>query len=139
MRQCSCRMVFCRRSTKPLIQTWRGFVRERHLVPLSEAIRKMTSLPAQRQHLADRGLLKPGFYADITVFNPATVKDMSTYQRPDALSTGIEDVLVNGQLEFAHGRLTGKAAGRPLHGRGWTGAGRSRTQPPGEVSCASAG
>jgi N-acyl-D-amino-acid deacylase len=100
------------------------YVRERHLVPLSDAIRKMTSLPAQREHLADRGLLKPGFYADITVFNPATVRDMSTYPQPDVMSTGIEDVLVNGQLAFAHGRLTGRAAGRPLRGRGWTGGAR---------------
>ncbi|HVB37902.1 MAG TPA: amidohydrolase family protein, partial [Vicinamibacterales bacterium] len=97
------------------------YVRDRHLVPLAEAIRKMTSLPAQREHLADRGLLKPGFYADITIFNPATVKENGTYQKPDALSTGVDYVFVNGQLAFAHGQLTGKTAGRPLRGRGWTG------------------
>ncbi|MDE3153677.1 MAG: D-aminoacylase [Acidobacteriota bacterium] len=97
------------------------YVRDRHLVPLADAIRKITSLPAQREHLADRGLLKPGSFADITIFNPATVKDVATYQQPDQLSTGIEYVFVNGQLSFAHGQLTGAAAGRPLRGRGWTG------------------
>ncbi len=76
------------------------YVRERHLVPLSEAIRKMTSLPAQREHLIDRGLLKPGYYADITIFDPATVNENGTYQKPDAVSTGVDYVFVNGQLDL---------------------------------------
>jgi N-acyl-D-amino-acid deacylase len=95
------------------------YTRDLHLVSLSEAIRKITSLPAQREHLADRGLLKPGFFADITVFDPNTIKDNATYAEPAQLSSGVEYVLVNGQMEFEHGKLTGAKAGRALRGTGW--------------------
>ena len=94
------------------------FVRDQKLMPLEYAVRKVTSLPAQRERLEDRGLLKPGFYADVTVFNPATLMDLATYQQPDQVSRGVEYVFVNGQLEFAHGKLTGVTAGRALKGRG---------------------
>jgi N-acyl-D-amino-acid deacylase len=87
-------------------------------MPLEYAVRKVTSLPAQREHLDSRGLLKPGFYADVTVFNPATLVDLATYQQPNQVSRGVEYVFVNGQLEFAHGKLTGVTAGRPLKGSG---------------------
>jgi N-acyl-D-amino-acid deacylase len=94
------------------------FVRDQKLMPLEYAVRKVTSLPAQREHLDSRGLLKPGFYADVTVFNPATLMDLATYQQPNQVSRGVEYVFVNGQLEFAHGKLTGVTAGRALKGRG---------------------
>ncbi len=94
------------------------FVREQKLMPLEQAVRKVTSLPAQRERLRDRGLLKPGFYADITVFDPAAMLDEATYEQPNQVSRGIEYVFVNGQLEFAHGKLTGVTAGRPLKGAG---------------------
>ncbi|HEV2352465.1 MAG TPA: amidohydrolase family protein [Terriglobia bacterium] len=95
------------------------YARDMHLVRLEEAIRKITSLPAEREHLAARGILKPGFYADITVFDPSTIKDNATYAMPTKLSTGVEYVLVNGQVGFEHGKLTGAKAGRALRGPGW--------------------
>ncbi len=95
------------------------YVRDLHLMSMEQAIRKITSLPAQRVHLRDRGLLKPGFYADVTIFNPATIIDKSTYKSPDQISIGIEYVWVNGQLEYEQGKLTGATAGQPLRGPGW--------------------
>src|SRR5579871_5318444 len=86
------------------------YVRDEHLLSLEQAIRKITSLPAQREHLRDRGLLKEGFFADITVFDPATIIDTATYEQPAQLSRGVKYVLVNGQLEYENGRLTGIAA-----------------------------
>jgi N-acyl-D-amino-acid deacylase len=95
------------------------YVRDQHLLPLEQAIRKITSLPAQRERLRDRGLLKVGFFADITLFDPATIVDRATYENPVQLSEGVKYVLVNGQLEFENGRLTGVAAGQVLRGPGW--------------------
>lgn len=97
------------------------YVRDQHLMPLAEAIRKITSMPAQREHLTGRGLIKVGFYADITVFNPSTIIDRATFADPTLLSQGIDDVLVNGQLEYDHSVLTGAMGGRPLRGPGWHG------------------
>jgi dihydroorotase/N-acyl-D-amino-acid deacylase len=97
------------------------YVRDQQLMPLEEAIRKITSMPAQRVHLVDRGLIRHGFYADITIFDPATIMDEATYQEPNKLSKGVDYVLVNGQVEFDHGALAGAKAGRVLRGPGWTG------------------
>jgi dihydroorotase/N-acyl-D-amino-acid deacylase len=94
------------------------YSRDLHLLPLEQAIRKITSLPAQREHLRDRGLLKPGFFADITIFDPATIIDKATYAEPAQLSLGVKYVLVNGQLTFADGKLTGTNAGRALRRTG---------------------
>ena len=96
------------------------YVRDEHLLPLEQGIRKMTSLPAQREHLTDRGLLRQGFFADITIFDPATIRDRATYQNPARLSEGIKYVFVNGQLEYEDGHMTGTKAGTVLHGPGWT-------------------
>lgn len=96
------------------------YVRDHHLMPLEEAIRKITSLPAQREALRERGLLKPGYYADITIFNPQTIRDTATYEHPASLPEGVECVLVNGQVEFERGALTGAKTGRVLRGPGWT-------------------
>ena len=95
------------------------YVRDQNLMPLEQAIRKITSMPAQREHLTDRGLLKDGFYADITIFDPVTIIDQATYANPAQLSKGVDYVIVNGQLEFEHGTLTGAKAGRALRGPGW--------------------
>jgi N-acyl-D-aspartate/D-glutamate deacylase len=95
------------------------YVRDLHLLPLEQGIRKVTSLPAQRERLHDRGLLKQGYFADITVFDPATIQDRATYEDPTRLSEGVKYVFVNGQLEFDNGRLTGIAAGQVLRGPGW--------------------
>ena len=95
------------------------YVRDEHLMALESAIRKITSLPAQREHLESRGLLKPGYFADITIFDPATIIDHATFTKPDQLSDGIDFTIVNGQVEYDHGKLTGATAGRILRGRGW--------------------
>jgi len=97
------------------------YSRDLHLLPMAKAIRKITSLPAEREHLVGRGLLKPGFYADITVFNPKTIIDKATYRKPNVMSAGVDYVFVNGKLEFEHGKLTGVTAGRPVRGPGWGG------------------
>ena len=95
------------------------YVRDQHLLPLEQAIRKITSLPAQRERLRDRGLLKEGYFADITIFDPITIQDKATYENPTRLSEGVKYVFVNGQLEYEDGRPTGTKAGRVLHGPGW--------------------
>jgi N-acyl-D-amino-acid deacylase len=96
------------------------YVREQHLLTLEQAIRKMTSLPAQRMGLRDRGMLRAGAFADITIFDPATVKDMATFEDPHRPSVGIEYVFVNGVISLEHGKVTGQLGGRPLRGPGYT-------------------
>jgi N-acyl-D-amino-acid deacylase len=95
------------------------YVRDEHLLPLEQAIRKITSLPAQRERLRDRGLLKEGFFADITIFDPNSIIDKATYENPTQVANGVKYVFVNGQLEYEDGRLTGSKAGRVLRGSGW--------------------
>ena len=95
------------------------YVRDEHLMPLSAAIRKITSLPAQREHLQNRGLLKAGYFADVTIFDPAKIIDRATFTQPTLLSEGIDYTIVNGQIEYDHGKLTGATAGQPLRGRGY--------------------
>lgn len=90
------------------------YVRDLHLMPLEQAIRKITSLPAQREHLSNRGLLKEGFFADVTIFDPATIIDKATYAQPTQLSQGVKYVFVNGQLEFENGSMTTAMGGRAL-------------------------
>ena len=94
------------------------YSRDLHLLPLEEAVRKITSQPAQREHLRDRGLLREGYFADITVFDPSTIIDKATYTEPTRLSEGVKYVFVNGKLEFADGKMTGVNAGRALKGAG---------------------
>jgi N-acyl-D-aspartate/D-glutamate deacylase len=90
------------------------FVREEGLLTLEEAVRKMTSLPAKRLGLADRGLLAPGFKADIAVFNAESILDRALREKPNILATGVEWVLVNGTLAVEGGQATGVLAGQPL-------------------------
>lgn len=90
------------------------FVREESFLTLPEAIRKFTSFPAQRLGLADRGILRDGFRADVTVFDPQRVRAAATYDQPRQQSTGIEHVLVNGTLVLDHGKPTGALPGRAL-------------------------
>jgi len=94
------------------------YVRERGLLPLEEAVRKMTSFPAARLGLADRGLLRPGLMADITVFNPTLIADRATYADPHHYAVGVRYVLVNGQVTVSEGTHTGVRAGRVLRGPG---------------------
>jgi N-acyl-D-amino-acid deacylase len=94
------------------------YVREEGLVSLEEAVRRMTSLPAQRFQLKDRGMLREGFAADLVVFDPATVADRATYDKPHQFAVGIETVVVNGRLVVDGGRHTGTRSGTPLKGPG---------------------
>jgi N-acyl-D-amino-acid deacylase len=95
------------------------YVRDEHLMPLEAALRKITSLPAQREHLSDRGLLKPGYFADITIFDAAKIIDHATFTQPAQLSEGVDFTIVNGQIEYDHGKVTGASAGHFLRGPGW--------------------
>jgi len=95
------------------------YVRDEKVLTLEEAIRKMTSLPASRMGLADRGILRPGMAADVVAFDPATVRDRSTYADPIHYSAGIPYVCVNGQLVVDGGRITDARPGRALKGPGY--------------------
>jgi len=95
------------------------YVRQDSVITLEFAIRKMTSLAAQRVGLNDRGLLKPGMYADITVFDPATVIDNSTFEQPQQLATGVSYVIVNGVPVVDAGKVTSALPGRALRGPGY--------------------
>jgi dihydroorotase/N-acyl-D-amino-acid deacylase len=95
------------------------YVRQDSVITLEFAVRKMTSLAAQRVGINDRGLLKPGMYADITVFDPNTIIDRSTYENPSQLATGVSYVLVNGVPVVDNGRVTAALPGRALRGPGY--------------------
>ena len=94
------------------------YVRDEQLLPLEEAIRKMTSQAAIRVGILDRGILRAGMRADLTIFDPATVKDEATFEVPNKYSTGIRHVLVNGKAVIRDGKMTDERPGRPLYGRG---------------------
>ena len=94
------------------------YVREKHVLTLEDAVRKMTSFPASRLRLTDRGLLRPGMKADITVFDPATVRDKATYQQPHQYAEGFSYVLVSGQVVFEGTDMTAARPGRVLYGPG---------------------
>jgi dihydroorotase/N-acyl-D-amino-acid deacylase len=97
------------------------YVREEGVVTLEEAVRKMSSAVATRLHIEERGLLTEGYYADVVVFDPATVGDNATYEEPHRPSTGVEHVLVNGVAVVSDGVHTGEMPGRAVRGPGWTG------------------
>jgi N-acyl-D-amino-acid deacylase len=95
------------------------YVRDEHVIPLAEAVRRMTSLPAQNLGIANRGLLTPGHFADIVVFDPATIGAQSTYEKPMQFATGVVDVFVNGVEVLKDGEHTGAKPGRVVvRGRG---------------------
>lgn len=95
------------------------YVREEHNLRLEDAIRKFTSLPAQQVKLENRGLLRPGYFADVTIFDPEKVKDVATFEDPNRTSVGFEYVFVNGVLALEHDKVTGQLGGRPLRGPGY--------------------
>ncbi|HYG79258.1 MAG TPA: amidohydrolase family protein, partial [Pyrinomonadaceae bacterium] len=95
------------------------YVREEKLLTLEEAVRKMTSMPAARVGLKDRGVIRVGAFADITVFDPATVRDRSTFENPNQYPEGIPFVITNGQLSVDNGQRTAALAGRVLRGPGY--------------------
>src|SRR5665647_99867 len=95
------------------------YVRQDSVISLEFAIRKMTSLAAQRVGIEDRGLLRPGMFSDITVFDPNTIIDNSTYEQPQQLATGVSYVLVNGVPVVDGGKVTSALPGRALRGPGY--------------------
>src|SRR5262249_7124697 len=98
------------------------YSRDQKLFPLEFAVRKMTSLPAQRGGLEGRGLVRAGWFADITAFHPATIIDRATFEKPHQPAVGIAYVFVNGQMVLKQGQLTSARPGRGLRGPGYTGA-----------------
>jgi len=97
------------------------YVRDEHKLTLADAIRKFTSLAAQRARLVDRGVIKQGMWADLVVFDPANVHDVATYQDPNRYSVGMQHVIVNGVAVIEDGKMTGKLPGKVLRGPGYTG------------------
>jgi N-acyl-D-amino-acid deacylase len=95
------------------------YVRDERLVPLEEAVRRLTSLPAENLAVADRGLLEPGYYADVVVFDPDRIQDHATYDDPHRYATGVAHVAVNGKLVLRDGEHTGALPGRVVRGPGY--------------------
>jgi len=98
-----------------------NYVRDRKVISVAEAIRRLTSLPADELRLKDRGRLKPGYYADVVVFDPQAIQDHATYAEPHQLATGVRDVYVNGVAVLRDGEHTGAKPGQVVRGPGWTG------------------
>jgi N-acyl-D-amino-acid deacylase len=118
--------VFLKSSTHPraygnVARLLGRYVRDEGLVPLPEAIRRLTSMPAEHLKLRDRGRLNPGYFADVVVFDPATVADHATFESPQQFATGVRDVVVNGTVALRDGKHTGAFPGRVVRGPGWTG------------------
>jgi len=95
------------------------YVRDKKIISLEEAIRRMTSLPAQKFGLKDRGLLREGFAADIVIFDDKQVQDISTYDKPHAFSKGFQYVIVNGELVVENEKHLGIRSGKALYGAGY--------------------
>lgn len=95
------------------------YVRERKVITLEDAVRKMSGLPAQRARLYDRGLIRPGMKADLVIMDPAKVEDKSTYEKPSELAVGVRDVIVNGRVVLRDGKVTEERPGRVLYGPGY--------------------
>lgn len=119
--------VFLESSTHPraygnFARIFAKYVRDEHVLSVEEAVRKLTSLPADVLSLPDRGRLRAGAFADVVIFDPNTFQDHSTYEQPLQYATGVTDVLINGQLALKDGIPTGAHTGHVVHGRAWTGA-----------------
>ncbi|MEX0601838.1 MAG: amidohydrolase family protein, partial [Bacteroidota bacterium] len=97
------------------------YVREEKVIPLEEAVRRLTSLPAANLKLRSRGTLVPGFMADVVVFDPASIGDHATYEKPHQYATGVHHVFVNGVQVLKDGEHTGAKPGRVVRGPGWKG------------------
>ena len=93
------------------------YVRDEKIMPLEMAIHKMTGLPAEKIQLEDRGVLRPGAFADLVAFDPSTIRDEATFTEPRQAPTGISTVVVNGVVTVQDGAITGSLAGRPVRGR----------------------
>lgn len=104
------------RSYGTFVRVLGRYVRELNVITLEDAVRKMSSFPAQRIGLADRGVLREGMKADIAIFDPATVRDVATFERPHQYPEGVICVIVNGQVAFENGKMTAARPGRILFG-----------------------
>jgi len=112
--------VFLQSSTHPrafgnFARVYARYVRDEKLLSVSEAVRKMTSLPASNLGIARRGLLRPDYFADVVVFDPATIQDHATFEKPRQLATGVSEVFVNGVQVVRDGQHTGAKPGRVIH------------------------
>jgi N-acyl-D-amino-acid deacylase len=94
------------------------YVREKKLITLEDAVRKMTSLPATAFRLPDRGLVRVGYVADLTIFDPTTVSDKATFEKPHAYAEGVRHVIVNGRAVLKDAQMTGQLPGGPVYGPG---------------------
>ena len=99
------------------------YVRKDHVLTVEEAVRKLSALPADNLSLKDRGRLRTGYFADVVVFDPNTIQDHATYEKPHQLSTGVSYVVVNGKMALEDGKATGVSTGRIVRGRAWKGGG----------------
>jgi len=97
------------------------YVREEKVIPLEEAINKLTALPATHLKIRDRGLLKAGYFADVVIFDPNTIQDKATFENPHQYAEGVEHVIVNGVHVLEDGEATGQFGGRVVRGPGWKG------------------
>ena len=118
--------VFLKSSTHPraygnVARLLGHYVRDEKATTLQDAVRRLTSLPATNLAIKQRGWLKPGYYADVVVFDPATVRDNATFEKPQQLASGVEDVFINGVPVMEGGKHTGAKPGRFVRGPGWTG------------------
>ncbi len=95
------------------------YVRDEKVIPLQEAVRKLTSLPAENLKIKDRGRIEPGFYGDLAIFDPATIQDHATFEEPHQYSTGMVHVFVNGVAVLQDGEHTGSTPGQVVRGPGW--------------------
>jgi N-acyl-D-amino-acid deacylase len=94
-------------------------VRDERVITLQEAIRRLTSLPAKNLKLKQRGMLREGYFADVVVFNPDTIRDHATFADPHQYSTGVQHVIVNGVPVLSNGEHTGATPGRFVKGPGY--------------------
>ncbi|MEP7129511.1 MAG: amidohydrolase family protein [Sphingomicrobium sp.] len=97
------------------------YVRKDRVAALPDAIRRLSSLPATNLGVRQRGFLRPGYYGDVVIFDPAAIQDHATFEKPKQLATGVDDVFVNGVQVLKDGRHTGAKPGRVVRGPGWTG------------------
>jgi N-acyl-D-amino-acid deacylase len=95
------------------------YVRDERLVPLQEAVRRLSALPAANLGIRERGTLRAGYYADLAIFDPATIADRATFERPHQYAVGMRHVFVNGRQVLADGEPTGATPGRVVRGPGW--------------------
>ena len=118
--------VFLKSSTHPraygnFARLLGKYVREEKTTSLADAVRRLSAFPAQNLGLKERGMLKAGYYADVVVFDPATIGDVGTYEQPKQFAVGVSDVFVNGRQALKDGEPTGQLAGQVARGRGWSG------------------